>query len=264
MKFFRPLLISVLILLTSSPLISTAQASDPNSVGSVGIRIAQIPAAIAEDPFAEVYIVSRLQPGKNLEQRLEVFNTSSQEFKVSVYPGAATFIDGKFAVADGKTGNTLTSWTKLSPNLLIVKPGESKTFVMNITTPRDAASIQQFGVIWAEVQGVPSPSGVTSVSRVGIRMYVPVGNLPAITISKASLASNTHQIIVKKSAVRNYLDQIIYVLAALNILFFTLFLIYFRRNSSERKVKKKRDKQDEAEWRKEKERRDEMSKRTER
>ena len=95
-------------------------------------------------------------------------------------------------------------------------------------------------------------------------MYVPVGNSPAITISKASLASNTHQIIVKKSAVRNYLDQIIYVLAALNILFFTLFLIYFRRNSSERKVKKKRDKQDEAEWRKEKERRDEMSKRTER
>jgi len=262
MKFFRPLLISSLVLLASSTLTITALASDSSSVGSIGIRIAQIPAAIAEDPFSEVYIVSRLQPGKNLVQRLEVFNTSSQEFKVSVYPGAATFIDGKFSVADGRTENTLTSWTRLSPNLLVVKPGESKTFVMNISTPSDASSIQQFGVIWAEVKGTPSASGVTSVSRVGIRMYVPVGNSPAITISKASLTSNNQQIIVKESAAHSYSNQIIYILAALNLLFFTLFLIYFRRNSQERKEKKKKDKKDEAEWRKEKERRDEMSKRT--
>jgi hypothetical protein len=261
MRFLRLILSLALALITLNAVEFPTYAADSGSSGSVGIRIAQIPAAIADQPFSDVYIISRLKPSTSLIQRLEVFNTSAQEFKVNVYPGAATFIDQKFAVADGRTGNTLSSWIKLTPNLLIVKPGESKTFEMTIATPNDAASEQQFGVIWAEVQGAANTSGVTTVSRVGIRMYVPVGNSPAIAISKTSLTSETNQIIIKKSQSTRYSIQITYILSALNILFFFLFLFYFRRDSAERKERKRRDKRDEVEWRLEKERRDEISKR---
>jgi hypothetical protein len=261
-KRFRFILSLALVAITSGAQGFPAHATDASSVGSVGIRIAQIPAAVAEEPFSDVYIISRLQPSTTLTQRLEVFNTSTQEFKVNVYPGAATFVDGKFVVVDGKIGNTLTIRTKLSPNVLSVKPGESKTFMMTITAPGDAVSEQEFGVIWAEVQGAPNSSGVTTVSRVGIRMYIPVGNSPAISISKASLTSNTNQIVVKKTSSTRYLFQIIYILSALNIFFFLLLLFCYRRNSSDRKERKRSDKRDEAEWRKEKERRGKISKQT--
>jgi hypothetical protein len=253
MKRLSRFLCAALILFASSSFALEAQAAD--SVGSIGIRVAQIPAAVAEDPYADVYIISRIQPANSLMQRLEVFNTSAQEFKVNVYPGAATYVDGKFNVADGRTGNALSSWTKLSPNVLILKPGESKTFSMIISPPSDAASIQQFGVIWAEVQGSPNPKGISSVSRVGIRMYIPIGDAPAIIFSKASLASNSNQIIVKKISGNTYPIQVIYISFVLNLTLIVLVILFILRGSQERKERRRRDRREEKEWREEKRRR---------
>jgi hypothetical protein len=251
----------IFAIIAFSTFTSTGYAAPPSSAGSLGIRIAQIPAAVADEPFADVYIISRLQPTISLSQRLEVFNTSKQEFKVSVYPGAASFVKEKFTVADGRMGNTLTSWIKLTPNLLVVKPGESKTFIMTISTPANAASENQFGVIWAEVQGAPNASGVTSISRVGIRMYIPVGNSLPISIAVPSSESNSKQIIVTKST--HGLIQVIYLLSILNILFFIFFLRCFLKKSSERKARAYDDKRDASEYRKGLKRRNKKSKRKE-
>ena len=232
-----------------------AYAAEPTAVGSVGIRIAQIPAALAQEPLAGAYIISRLQPGIELAQRLEVFNTSTQEIKVSIYPGLATFKDNKFLIGNGRDGNELTSWTKLSLNTLILKPGKNQYFTMTISPPADALSLQQFGVIWAEVQGAPNSAGITAVSRVGIRMYIPVGNAPAITISAPSVTSTVNEIIVKKSLVSRYIVEVITFFIFLSLMFLILFLFFLRRGNSDRKFRKENEKQLESQWKRERDRR---------
>lgn len=239
----------------SFSLSAAAHAQDPTTVGSIGIRIAQIPAEVAEHEYASAYIVSRVQPGKELTQRLEVFNTSSQEFKVALYPGMASFVNKKFVIGEGRAGNELTKWTKLSPNTLMVKPGETKAFNMTISPPMDALSKQQFGVIWAEVQGAPDVSSITSVSRVGIRMYIPIGNAPAISISETKATSTTNQIIVKKSIISSLVVEIISVLIFLIVLLAALFFFLLRRRNGDHKSRKENEKRLEAQWKQERDRR---------
>ena len=233
----------------------SAHASEPTVVGSVGIRIAQIPAAISEEPLAGSYIISRLQPGIELTQRLEVFNTSTQEIRVSLYPGLATFENNQFLVGDGRDGNELTSWTKLTPNQISLKPGETRYFNMTISPPVDALSLQRFGVIWAEVQGASNAGGLTAVSRVGIRMYVPVGTSSDINVSLPSITSATNEIIIKKSLVSRYIIQVIIFFILLSILFFSLLLFFLRRGNSDRKFRKENEKKLEAQWKRERARR---------
>ena len=242
-------------IIPSQGTVSSANASDPTSVGSIGIRISQIPADVLNHPYSKAYIVSRVYPGVPLTQRLEVFNTSSQKFEVSIYPGKATFSRGKFEVANGRTGNELTKWTKLSPGVVNLKPGESKFVNVTILPPDDAPSIQQFGVIWAEVHGAPNPSGITSVSRVGIRMYVPVGDSAAIAIGETNQTSNTNEIIVKKSLLSSFTKEVIIILILFALVFLLLFLFFFRRGNSDRKFIRENEKRLETQWKRERDRR---------
>lgn len=238
-----------------------AQGAQPQSVGSVGIRIAQIPADVVNNPYSKAYIVSRIYPGVALTQRLEVFNTSSQEFKVSLYPGKASFSGGNFEVAEGRTGNNLTSWVKLSPNTVTVKSGQSQYFDVTILPPVGAPSIQQFGVIWAEVQGEKNAAGITAVSRVGIRMYVPVGDSAAIAIGGTSMTSSTNEIVVKKSILTAHEIQLLVLFVSMSIIFLFLFLFFFRRGSSDHKFRKENEKILESQWKRERDRRREIWKR---
>jgi hypothetical protein len=249
-KFANLIGILVIVALFQSFSLS-AQAADPVAVGSVGIRISEIPADVADHPYAKVYIVSRLQPGVEMKQRLEVFNTSPKEFKVSLYPGMATFVKGEFKIGEGRMGNTLSRWTKLTPNTVLVKAGGSKFFNVTISPPSDAASITQYGVIWAEVEGTPNEAGITSVSRVGIRMYMPVGDSSESPISSTDMVSTTNEIVVKKSFISNSLLIMIGLFALLSLLFFIFFVVFSRRNNSVRKAQKKNEKQLEEQWRNE-------------
>jgi len=233
----------------------SSQAADPVPVGSIGIRISEIPANVADHPYSKVYIVSRLTPGVEMKQRLEVFNTSPKEFKVSLYPGLATFANGEFKIGEGRMGNTLTSWTKLTPDTVIVKPGESKFFNVTISPPADAASVTQYGVLWAEVAGTPNEAGITSVSRVGIRMYVPVGDSSETPISAADMVSSTNEIVVKKSFLTTYTFAVILVGFFLILSLISLVLFFLRRDTSDRKARRKNEKLLEQQWRDERERR---------
>jgi hypothetical protein len=233
----------------------SAHAAEPTAVGSVGIRIAQIPAALVDEPLAGSYVISRLQPGVAFEQRLEVFNTSTQEIKVSVYPGLATFKNKKFLIGNGRDGNELSSWTKLSLEAINLKPGKNQYFTMTISPPADALSLQQFGVIWAEVQGAPNSSGITAVSRVGIRMYIPVGNAPDIAITQPTVNSTMNEIVVKKSLVSRYIIEVISFFIFLSLVFLILLLFFLRRGNSDRKFRKENEKQLEAQWKRERARR---------
>jgi len=255
MKKFGILSGVVLLFIFTQSLSASSQAADPVPVGSVGIRISEIPANVADHPYAKVYIVSRLVPGVEMKQRLEVFNTCPKEFKVSLYPGLATFANGEFKIGEGRMGNTLTSWTKLTPDSVLVKPGESKFFNVTISPPADAPSVTQYGVIWAEVAGTPNEAGITSVSRVGIRMYVPVGDSSATPISPTDMVSSTNEIIVKKSFLATYTVAIILVGFFLILALISLVLFFLRRDTSDRKARRKNEKLLEQQWRDERERR---------
>lgn len=255
MKNLRSLAFVILTSIAVGVGVITAHAADPTPVGSIGIRIAQIQAADVENPFASAYIVHRLQPGIAHTQRLEIYNTSTQEMKVNLYPGLATFENRKFLVGNGRDGNNFTSWIKLLPATLTLKPSEAKSFNMTITPPADAASIQQFGVIWAEVQGEPNAAGITSVSRVGIRIYVPIGDAPNISISEIATNSSTNEIILKKSFISTYLIELIICLVFLSVILSLLFFLLLRRSNSDRKYRKENEKQLEAQWKRERDRR---------
>lgn len=255
MRNLRSLTFTLLSILLVSGISYSAQAEEPTHIGSVGIRIAQIPAKVAQHPYADAYIISRIQPGAPFTQRLEVFNTSSQEIKVEVYPGLATFINGDFLVGNGREGNTLSSWTTTLPRYINLRPNEAKNFKVTISPPGDASSIQQFGVIWAEVHGVENDSGITSISRVGIRMYLPVGNAPEITITEPSSRASTNEIIVTKSTLSIYLLEVLAALLLSVIIFFGLFLLFFRRGKTDRKYRKENEKRLEAQWKRERDRR---------
>ena len=255
MKKFASVVGTLIIFTLSQSFSLSAQAADPVAVGSVGIRISEIPANVADHPYSKVYIVSRLQPGIEMTQRLEVFNTSPKEFRVSLYPGMATFVNGEFKIGEGRMGNTLTRWTKLTPDTVLVKAGGSKFFNVTISPPSDAASITQYGVIWAEVEGTPNEAGITSVSRVGIRMYVPVGNSSESPISSTDMVSTTNEIVVKKSFISSSFFAIIGLFAFLSLLFLIFFIVFFKRDNSVRKAQKKNEKQLEEQWRNERARR---------
>lgn len=233
----------------------STHASDPAPIGSVGIRIAQIPAEVANHPYADAYIVSRVQSGTPKKQRLEVFNTSSQEISVELYPGLATFIDGNFLVGNGKEGNTLTNWTSISPKFLKLKPRESKYFIVTISPPQDASSIQQFGVIWAEVKGISNVPGIASISRVGIRMYIPVGDAPDIKITEPHSLTAANEIVVRTSIISAYLLKTTGVVFFIFLLLSGLYLILNRRRKSDRKYRKENEKRLEAQWKQERDRR---------
>lgn len=98
----------------------------------------------------------------------------------------------------------------------MVKPGESKTFDLVITTPNSALSTQQFGVIWAEVQGSTNFA---------------------------------------------YSTEITYISFSVNIILLIVLLLSLRRYPRERRETKEREMRDKNEWREEKRRRTELSKR---
>lgn len=158
--------------------------------GSVGIRLVDIPAATADDPRTHEYIVDHVQPGETITRRIEVSNTTAANLDVTVYAGPATIQGDAFHGAQGRTQSELTSWVSLSEPTLTVPPGGSVMNSVTVTVPADAAPGEQYGVIWAEVNGSDN-GAVALVARTGIRVYLSVGgnNPPASSLTITGLTA---------------------------------------------------------------------------
>ena len=165
-------------------------AEDP---GSIGIRLVDIPAATLSDPRAQIYIVDHLAPGTTIQRRIEVANSTGSEMPVQLYSGAASVHDGAFLGADGHTANDLSSWTSIDPGTLSVLSNSVQVATVTIVVPVDAAPGEQFAVVWAEARSEPlRGAGVTTVTRVGIRIYLSVGpgGAPAADFTVDSLTAS--------------------------------------------------------------------------
>jgi hypothetical protein len=171
---------------TAGPRVSAA------TTGSIGLRLIDVPVDTQSDPRAQVYIVDHLAPGTVIHRRIEVTNSTNAVAHVALYSAAATIANGSFLGAAGRTPNELSTWTTISPNVSDIPAGGNVTATVNVIVPHDAAPDEQYGVVWAEVQTDPtSHGGITQVSRVGIRIYLSVGQggPPAANFTITSLTA---------------------------------------------------------------------------
>jgi hypothetical protein len=143
--------------------------------GSIGIRLVDVPPdSSRNDPLALSYIVNRLAPGKTIQRRIEVSNSTRSTVAVSVYPAAAGLRQGEFVFGPNHGKNELASWTSVSRDVVRLQPDTKASETVTIRVPKDAAAGEHYAVIWAEVSTSGS-GGVKLANRVGIRMYLSVG-----------------------------------------------------------------------------------------
>lgn len=168
--------IGLLVLAGISAPVSGALAATPQAgAGSIGIRLADVPAENS-DSRARLYIVDRLAPGTSVQRRVEITNTTDSVASVAVYAGAAGLRRGQFSFAAGHVRNDLARWTSLSGDVLSLAPGTEAFKTVTINVPKRASAGERYGVVWAEVSTqAPAAGGVRLVNRVGVRMYVSVG-----------------------------------------------------------------------------------------
>jgi hypothetical protein len=153
---------------------ATAAAASPTA-GSIGVRLVDEPATANQDPRARLYIVDHLAPGTVIHRRIEVANSTGSNMRVVLYPAAASIAQGSFLGAVGRIQNDLSSWMSVDPSAPNVGAGGRITATVTIAVPGDAAPGEQYAVVWAETNTAPTTSGVTQVSRAGIRIYLSVG-----------------------------------------------------------------------------------------
>ena len=144
-------------------------------MGSIGIRLLDVPVNEANDPRARLYIVEHVAPGAVIERRVAVSNTTSSAVTVALYAAAATIENGSFIGDAGHTANDVSSWTSVTPAAPQIPAGGTATAMVTITVPAAATSGEQYAVVWAEIRATAG-AGVTEVNRVGVRIYLSVGS----------------------------------------------------------------------------------------
>ena len=188
------LVAAVLAAATSTVFPATGAAAAPSSSdsgqGSVGVRLVDIPADLADDPRARHYIIDNLTPGTTVRRRIEVSNTTDSPLHVEVYPAAAAITRGAFVGAAASTRNELSSWTTLDRKAIDVPAHATGRDTVTIAVPKDAAPGERYAVVWAQVSGGQG-GGIALVSRTGIRMYLSVGghNPPAADFTARTLTA---------------------------------------------------------------------------
>lgn len=159
-----------------APTVARAQSDTKAPDGSVGIRIVDAPTDRAEDPRARLYIVDHLAPGSTISRRVEVSNGTGDALKVPVYAAAASVRSGTFRFADGRAVNELTTWTTVDPQEVALAPKGTAIATVKIVVPADASPGERYAVVWAELPANnPAGGGISTVNRVGIRIYLSVG-----------------------------------------------------------------------------------------
>ena len=157
---------------TPSPSPARPSAHTPHT--SIGIKLLQAPVSERNNPRAHVYIIDHLPTGAVIHRKFLVSNLGSAAAHVTVYAAAASITGGQFLFAPGRTQNEMTTWVHVSHPTLNLGPHQSATDTASIAVPRNATRGEQYGVIWAQVSG-GKQGNVTLVSRVGIRIYLSVG-----------------------------------------------------------------------------------------
>ncbi|MBA2730800.1 MAG: hypothetical protein H0U48_08625 [Euzebyaceae bacterium] len=172
----RRILIAALVMAgTLVPAIGLPPAAHAADSEGVRIRLLEAPVELRDDPRARTYVVDHLQPGDEISRRIEVANFTDAPTQVALYAAGAIITRGTFRGLEGREANELSEWTTVTPSSVDLAPGEAAEATVAVDIPRKVFGGERYGVVWAELPGSQSQSGVTTVNRVGIRMYLSVG-----------------------------------------------------------------------------------------
>jgi hypothetical protein len=152
------------------------QNTGGRSIGSLGIKMLDIPTARIKDPRARAYIVDFLKPGTTIHRRIQISNSSRKLQHVALYAGGATIVHDAFLGDNGRTANELSSWVSLPAPSVDLPPGTNKAVMVTVAVPSTASAGERYGVVWAQVSQPPTAgSSIGQINRVGIRLYLDVG-----------------------------------------------------------------------------------------
>lgn len=175
-RIFRVSLLALAFVALSAASTSTAlELTLGATPEGIGVRLTEVSAATANDPRARLYITDHLQPGATEQRTIEIQNLGNETQFVDCYASAAEIRQGAFVGGAGSTPSELTSWITLSKSNVSLVAKEAENVVVTISVPRRAVAGERYGVIWAEIRSRNSTSGIISVNRVGIRIYLSVG-----------------------------------------------------------------------------------------
>ena len=161
-------------LVAAGALATPAGALATSVPGTLGLQLLDAPVAGRGDPRAQLYIVDHLPPGATIRRRVKLTNTTAASARVALYAGDAAIGRGAFLGAAGRGRGELSTWTSVAPRVARLRAGGSAIATVRIRVPADAAPGERYGIAWAEVRAA-SGTGITQVSRVGIRLYVSIG-----------------------------------------------------------------------------------------
>lgn len=176
----------------TTPAFASPPDGPPPVAGSIGLRLVDVPSEASADPRAQLYIVDHLAPGAKIVRRIEISNGTTKTTHVGLYPAAAEIVGGLFVGAMGDTPNELSAWTTVGPAVVDLATNARSIATVTIAVPSDASPGERYGVVWAEVRaGATDGTGITNVSRVGIRLYISVGpgGAPAADFAIESLTA---------------------------------------------------------------------------
>ena len=169
----RTLLVTALVVGALAPAAGAVPRADANNAG-LGIRLLDAPTALRNDPRALIYIIDHVSAGTTIKRHVGVSDNTSQPLSASLYVGGAGIDGGSFKPSDKGVPSELSTWSSVGPSSVALTPHQSKTAEVTITVPKDAPDGERYGVIWAELP--PAGGAVKTVNRVGIRIYLSVGN----------------------------------------------------------------------------------------
>ncbi len=149
----------------------SAQAPDEQ----VGIRLLEAPQERVDDPRARQYIIDHLRPTNSITRRFEVTNETNEAKTIKLYAGSARIEQDRFVADEGRGSGDILDWVTVEPDSVEIEAGEAAEATVTIDVPADVADGERYGVVWAELPASATPSGVTLVNRVGIRIYLSVG-----------------------------------------------------------------------------------------
>lgn len=141
----------------------------------IGIRLLEVPEGLAADPRAQLYVIDHVAPGTTISRDFEIANGDPIPFDVEMYSVAAAVEDNAFVGDDGRGQNELSSWISVEPDEVTLEPGQRFTSNLTIDVPADAPPGEQFAVVFAERLPEENAEGFAFAQRVGVRVYLSVG-----------------------------------------------------------------------------------------
>jgi hypothetical protein len=128
----------------------------------------------------------KLKPGESYTGSISAFNDDVESISLKIYLGDwRQTEDGEQYLDVGKEANSLSSWMRVSPNILTIPPGGSEEIYYEIKVPDDPSlSGSYWGIFFIEGEpnstaarepGGSVPSlGLNIVLRHGVKVYVTI------------------------------------------------------------------------------------------